>query len=181
MSRIDSSDFVISLPPSQAPPGPAPGPPGAAGTLWTTRHLQAPYGQYKISTRYTWNNGVLLEPVMQQTSGTLIPADIISYCSPYGTKEVLWTAKRNGFPPFKPDPNPIDPNLVLHSFVFSGLSNDLQEDGNTHIYEQSGYYVYLCLTPVPPSSGYSLGAPDFDQTPLASSITQSGEFVQGII
>lgn len=116
---------------------------------------------------------------MAQNQGSLTPCDVISYAAPFGIKEVVWTAKRSGKPPQKPDPNPTDTNLVLHSYVFTPLSKTLQEDGITHDYVQSGYYVYICLKPISPTDGYKLGAPDFDAATMETSM--SSEFVQGII
>lgn len=180
MSQL-SPGFTLSQPPEATSPPAGLGEIPAEDSLWSEEHLRARYTQYTVTKTFHWNNGTLQVPIAAPVAGTLVECEVVSHSAPYGSLVVQWMAEREGEKPMLPDPQPTDLNLELESFTHSFVTSKMSEDGKTRIFLASGTIVYICKTPVPPSSGFPFAAVPYETTPKASNVYLASDFSQNII
>lgn len=130
----------------------------AAG-LFSTEHIQTPYGEYDVEVCYENNQGKLALPVAKAPGDPGPSLVIVRLHAPVCRKIVKWKATRHALQPLVPLAETGDPALSLLSDTYWPITPELMGDGITKIYGFAGVYVYACQNGVQASLGFALTFP----------------------
>lgn len=163
---------------TSVPTGVAPDLSPAAG-LFSTDHIETPYGTYDVTVKYDNNEGLLALPIAKPPAAGGPTLMIVRLHAPVCKKIVEWSATRRVLKPLVPTAISADPALVLLSRAYWPLAPRLLADGITKVYGMAGVYVYACSNGIDESAGFPLSFPSYQQ---ATGERFGGEqFVTGIV
>lgn len=171
----DDNDFTPQ-PGSQPPPLRPDLADPSQGPQFTPDHVQFPYLEYVVVTKYFWDEGLLQIPVGEapstdtKTAGATdrVSCEMARVCAPWGRKEVSFRSVRVGAFPEIPSPQEYaGANEKLLSAEVQTIVPVLRHLGDRHFCCR-GVYVFAVVKPIWFEDGLPSGATPYDTTKEAT-------------